>query len=139
MKKIKYTAGLSALLILVGWMGSFVPRVWSMGEKGYVNISAAQFTEMMKNKDFVLINVHIPYEGELPGTDLFIPFNAMDQNKEKLPRQKDAKIVVYCRTGRMSDIAVEKLVRMGYTRVFHFQGGMREWEKKGKALQFRSK
>src|SRR4030043_1210720 len=136
MKKIKYTAGLSALLILVGWMGSFVPRVWSMGEKGYVNISAAQFTEMMKNKDFVLINVHIPYEGELPGTDLFIPFNAIDQNKEKLPRQKDAKIVLYCRTGRMSAIAAEKFVQLGYTRIFEFHGGMREWERSGRQLLF---
>ena len=139
MKKLIFLLGLSILLILVGTMGAFVRQGWSMGEKGYVNISLGQFTEMMKNKDFILINVHIPYEGELPGTDLFIPFNAIDQNKEKLPQQKDTKIVVYCRTGRMSKIAVEKLAGLGYTRIWHFQGGMWEWEKNGKTVLFRSK
>jgi rhodanese-related sulfurtransferase len=107
-----------------------------MGQKGYVNISVDQFVEMLKKKDFVLINVHIPYEGEIPGTDLFIPYNAIDQYKEKLPRQKDAGIVVYCKTGPMSTIAAEKLVSMGYTNVFNFQGGMRAWERSGRQLLF---
>jgi rhodanese-related sulfurtransferase len=110
-----------------------------MGQKGYVNLSVDQFVEMMKNKDFILINVHIPYEGEIPGTDLFIPYNAIDQFKEKLPPQKDARIVVYCKTGSMSAIAAEKLIRMGYTKVFYFQGGMREWERSGRSLLFRSR
>ncbi|OGP56338.1 MAG: hypothetical protein A2Y65_10410 [Deltaproteobacteria bacterium RBG_13_52_11] len=139
MKKTSHHFGLLVILILVGCMGSVLLPSWSMGQKGYVNISLDQFVEMLKNKDFILINVHIPYEGEIPVTDLFIPYNAIDQYKEKLPQQKDAKIVVYCRTGRMSEIASEKLVRMGYTRVFHFQGGMREWEKSGRSLLFRSK
>jgi rhodanese-related sulfurtransferase len=109
-----------------------------LGEKGYENISLDRFVEMMKNKDFVLINVHIPYEGKIPGTDLFIPYNAIDQYKERLPHQKDAKVVVYRRTGHMGDIAAGKLADMGYTRVFHFQDGMRGWEESGRSPLFRS-
>jgi rhodanese-related sulfurtransferase len=137
MKRIGKDLGLLVLLILAGCMGSLLLPSLSIGQKGYVNISLDQFVEMLANKDFLLINVHIPYEGEIPGTDLFIPYNAMDQYKEKLPGQKDAKIVVYCRTGSMSTIASEKLVQMGYSGVFHFQGGMREWEKSGRPLLFR--
>jgi len=136
MKKARRTLGLSALLIFAGCIGLLLLPSWSMAQKGHVNISLDQFVEMLKKKDFILINVHIPYEGEIPGTDLFIPYNAIDQYKEKLPRQKDAKIVVYCKTGPMGEIAAEKLVRMGYTRVFHFQGGMREWERSGRQLLF---
>jgi len=110
-----------------------------MAQKGYVNISVDQFAEMLKHKDFILIDVHIPYKGEIPGTDLFIPYNAIDQNKEKLPRQKDAKIVVYCETGYMSGIAAEKLVDMRYTNVLVFRGGMREWERSGRPLVLRSR
>jgi rhodanese-related sulfurtransferase len=139
MKRIGKDLGLLVLLILAGCVGSLLLPAWSMSEKGYENISLDQFVKMLANKDFILINVHIPYEGEIPGTDLFIPYNAIDQYKEKLPRQKDAKIVLYCRTGSMSTIASEKLVRMGYSRVFHFQDGMREWEKSGRSLLFRSK
>jgi rhodanese-related sulfurtransferase len=139
MKKAHRTLGLSALLIFAGCIGFLLLPSWSLGQKGYVDISLDQFVEMLKNKDFILINVHIPYEGEIPGTDLFIPYNAIDQYKEKLPRQKDAKIVLYCRTGRMSAIAAEKLVQLGYTRIFEFHGGMREWERSGKSLLFRSK
>jgi rhodanese-related sulfurtransferase len=139
MKRIGKDLGLLVLLILAGCAGSLLLPAWSMSEKGYENISLDQFVKMLANKDFILINVHIPYEGEIPGTDLFIPYNAIDQYKEKLPRQKDAKIVLYCRTGSMSTIASEKLVRMGYSRVFHFQDGMREWEKSGRSLLFRSK
>lgn len=110
-----------------------------MDKKGYENISVDQFAEMMNHKDFTLINVHIPYEGEISGTDFLIPFNAIDQDKNELPNDKDAKIVVYCMTGPMGHIAAEKLVQMGYTRVIHFQGGMRAWKKAGKPLLFRPK
>jgi len=136
MKKGNRNHSLSALLIFVGCIALLLLPSWSMGQKGYVNISVDQFVEMLKNKDFILINVHIPYEGEIPLTDLFIPYNAIDQYKEKLPRQKDAKIVLYCRTGRMSAIAAEKLVQLGYTRIFEFHGGMRAWEKSGRTLLF---
>jgi rhodanese-related sulfurtransferase len=36
----------------------------------------------------------------------------------------------------MSAIAAEKLVSMGYTKVFNFQGGMRAWERSGRQLLF---
>ncbi len=136
MKKGNRNRSLSAFLIFVGLIALLLLPSWSMGQKGYVNLSVDQFVEMLKKKDFVLIDVHIPYEGEIPGTDLFIPYNAIDQYKEKLPRQKDAKIVVYCKTGPMGTIAAEKLVSMGYTNVFNFQGGMRAWERSGRQLLF---
>jgi rhodanese-related sulfurtransferase len=39
----------------------------------------------------------------------------------------------------MGYIAAEKLVNMGYTRVVHFQDGMRAWKKTGKQLIYRLK
>ncbi len=136
MKRAHRNLGLLTLLIFVAWFGFLLLPNCSSGQKGYTDISVNQLAEMLKKKDFILIDVHIPYEGEIPGTDLFIPYNAIDQYKEKIPRQKDAKIVVYCKTGPMSTIAAEKLVSMGYTKVFNFPGGMREWERSGRQLLF---
>jgi rhodanese-related sulfurtransferase len=124
-------------LIVIGILGSIVPMAWSMDESGYKNISVGQFVTMMGQKDFVLINVHIPYRGEIPKTDLLIPFNTIEQQKSELPTNKDTKIVVYCRTGPMGHVAAEKMVRMGYTEVIHFKGGMKAWEKIGRLLLFK--
>ena len=112
---------------------------WSTAETPYRNISVVQFTEMMEKKDFILINVHIPYQGEIPNTDTLIPFNSLEQHRSGLPKDKDAKIVVYCMTGPMGHIAAEKLVIMGYTNVLHFEGGMKAWARSGRQLVNRKK
>jgi len=39
----------------------FIPDGLSYDMKTYKNISVKQFVQMMGNKDFILINVHIPY------------------------------------------------------------------------------
>ena len=117
------------LMIVIGLMmlTQFLLNGWAGDGKTYHNISMAQFIEMMRHKDFILINVHIPYQGEIPNTDTLIPFNSIDQHPSKLPKDKDMKIVVYCMTGPMGYIASEKLSEMGYTNVIHFEGGMRAW------------
>ncbi len=86
---------------------------------------------MLAQKDFFLVNVHVPYEGEISSTDTFIPYNEIANNLDKLPKDKNAKIVLYCRSGRMSGIAAQELAKLGYTRVFDLAGGMIAWEKAG--------
>ena len=100
----------------------------------YFNITTVQLDEMLKNKDFLLVNVHIPYEGEIPGTDLFVPFDEIEQNLSKFPADKGAKIVLYCRSGRMSAEAAADMVDLGFTNVWNVMGGMVAWGKEGNEL-----
>lgn len=101
----------------------------------YKNITVAELQEMMKAKDFLLVNVHTPFEGNLPKTDLSIPYDTIDQNLGKLPSDKNAKIVLYCRSDRMSTIASKEMVKLGYTNIWNMVGGMVAWEQAGQPIE----
>lgn len=103
--------------------------------KSYRNVTAAELNTMLKNKDFLLVNVHIPFAGNLAQTDLSIPYDQIEQNLSQLPADKNARIVLYCRSGRMSQIAAEELVALGYTDIWNLKGGMAEWEAAGYEIQ----
>ena len=134
MTKINHRTGILMAVNIFILVALFIPNGWSMNSNGYQNISMDRFVKMMEHKDFVLIDVHISYAGEIPEKDLLIPFNDIKQHKNELPDDKNTKIVVYCMSGPMGYIAAEKLVSMGYRQVIHFQGGMVFWKNSGKRL-----
>jgi len=103
-------------------------------EGKYTNITVDELRTMLEEKDFIFINVHIPFEGDIAGTDLSIPFDEIAENLDKLPQNKDAQIVLYCRSGRMSSIAAETMVKLGYSNIWNLEGGMIAWEKEGLPL-----
>ncbi len=98
------------------------------------NISPAELGAMLENKDFLLVNVHIPYEAEIPRTDMFVPYNEIEQNLYRFPEDKEAKIVLYCRSGSMSASAADTLVNQGFTNVWNLTRGMIGWESQGYEL-----
>jgi rhodanese-related sulfurtransferase len=103
----------------------------------YTRISSDELNSMLKNKGFVLVNVHIPFEGNIANTDLSIPYDQITESAylAQLPADKTAKIVLYCRSGRMSAIAAEALVSLGYTNIWDLKGGMVDWENSGYSLE----
>lgn len=100
----------------------------------YTDVSVGELQTMLENKDFTFINVHVPFEGDIPGTDLSIPYDQIEQNLDKLP-DKNAKIVLYCRSDRMSNIAARTLVDLGYTNIYNLDGGMVDWEGAGLTVE----
>jgi len=97
----------------------------------YHQIGPTALKTMLAQKDFTFVNVHIPYEGEIAQTDVHVPYDQLAEQVARFPADRNAKIVLYCRTGHMSRIAAEALVRLGYTNVWDLVGGFEGWKGAG--------
>ena len=103
----------------------------------YRQIGPAALEAMLGRKDFTFVNVHVPYEGEIARTDAHVPYDRVAQQITRFPAERNAKIVLYCRTGHMSGIAAETLVRLGYMNVWDLAGGFEGWKRAGLPLASR--
>lgn len=113
-----------------GWE-SRTRTVIVQGGRSYTDVSPDGLARLLEKKNFTLINVHVPYAGEIRPTDLFIPFDQMGKGQRKMPPDKGARIIVYCQSGAMSAIAARTLVTLGYTDVWNLDGGMVAWADAG--------
>jgi len=100
-------------------------------EAGYKMISVDELSQALKAKDFLFVNVHIPLEGNIPETDMEIAYNQIEKQISKFPVDKNAKIILYCRSGSMGNTAAQTLANLGYTNVFNLDGGYNAWEAAG--------
>lgn len=95
----------------------------------YEQISAQEAKEIMDNRtDYAIIDARTAgefAEGHINGARLIPEYEISARAEKELP-DKDALILVYCRSGRRSKIASEELVKLGYTNVKEF-GGIIDW------------
>ena len=64
-------------------------------------------------------------EGHIPNA-ILIPYTEIENKAEDMIPDKEAQILVYCRSGRRSKIASESLAKLGYINVKEF-GGIIDW------------
>ena len=89
-------------------------------------------------KGFILIDVRSPQEhagGVIPGTDLNIEYTEIPTRYREIGAKPDDHIVVYCQSGRRSNIAAERLADLGYTHVYNVSGSMNAWVSAGYPVQ----
>jgi rhodanese-related sulfurtransferase len=91
-------------------------------------VSPAEFAAAVAEPERVTINVHVPDEGSIAGTDLSLPFDMIEARAGELPADRSTPLAVYCRSGSMSATAVATLAGLGYTSVVELEGGMLAWE-----------
>jgi len=127
---------LFTLMVLAGCQAKKSPGTELKIDGGsYRLVIVSDLQTLLENKDFVLINVHIPWQGDIPKTDLRLPYNEIEQNLSQLPVEKDAKILVYCLTSGMAKKAVATLLAQGYTDLWMLDGGTTSWEEAGFVLE----
>jgi rhodanese-related sulfurtransferase len=100
------------------------------------SISVADLVLALEAKDFLLINVHVPYDGEIPGTDANITYQDIAAVAAYIGDDLGAKVVVYCKSNYMSKLAGNALVDLGYRGISYLDGGMSAWTQAGQQLEY---
>jgi phage shock protein E len=93
-----------------------------------------EFAAAIAEPGRVTVNVHVPFEGDIAGTDLSIPFDQITSQAHRLPGDRNTGLAIYCRSGPMSATAAATLHDLGYTDVVELRGGMRAWQADGRPL-----
>jgi len=95
-------------------------------------MAPADLQAALAAEDATLINVCTwRNSGELPGTDMAIAYNKLQEAADLLPADKSARIAIYCTSGGMSKTATKTLVAMGYSDIIDLAGGTKAWRKAG--------
>jgi len=94
-------------------------------------ISSTELNEIIQNEDVFLVDVHIPKQQHIKGTDLFVPYNEIEKYKDKFPKDKSTAIYLYCEGGPMGNAAARSLHDLGYTKLINLLGGASAWRKAG--------
>lgn len=109
--------------------GTSVPDQAEEPRGAYQTLTAAEAKAMLDgDEDIILLDVRTPEEfaeGYIPGAIQIADTELKDQAPLQLP-DKDAKILVYCRSGRRSQASAALLAEMGYTQIYDM-GGIIDW------------
>jgi len=96
-------------------------------ESSYHKISAKEAKEMMETQEVIIVDVRTQAEyneGYIENA-ILIPNESISGAPSELP-DKNALILIYCRSGNRSKQAADKLVALGYTKIYDF-GGIIDW------------
>lgn len=98
-------------------------------------VNSDEFENLMNEENIFVIQAHTPYQEEIEGTNLITEdWENIESYLSELPQDKNTKILVYCRSGRMSAISAQQLIDLGYKNVYDLEGGMKAWEGGGRNL-----
>ena len=99
------------------------------------SIRPAELEEIMQKEDIFLVDVHTPEQRHIQGTDAFIPYDNIENNRGKLPEDKNTPIYLYCESGPMGNAAARTLYDLGYRNLVNLEGGANAWRKAGLAFE----
>ena len=106
------------------------------GQQHFENVDVQGFSELIEDPSVVLLDVRTDSEyaeGHIEGAILIDQKQSDFMEKAQAELPKDKKIAIYCRSGRRSANAAEKLAEAGY-QCFNLKGGILAWKEAGKPV-----
>lgn len=137
MSKRHFVVFLSLLLSLVGCQGMAQNQ---KNADGHVNttVSVDEFSQKLGTlKNVQLVDVRTPgeyAEGHLANS-MNIDIHSSDFESKVSKLDKNAPVMVYCRSGARSSNAASKMESMGFKEVYNMDGGIMSWSGAGKPVK----
>lgn len=94
-----------------------------------VDISSAKEI-IAKDKDLLILDTRTQDEydaGHIEGA-ILIPYNELERRIDEIDGFEDKPILVYCRTGNRSAVAVQILIDNGFNKIYHMNQGYSKWK-----------
>lgn len=107
---------------------NIVPADTENGEEPYRKITAEEAKKMIDEGGVTVVDVRREGEykaGHIPGS-ILVPNETIEEEAAEALPDKDAVLLVHCRTGIRSKQASDKLVKLGYKHIYDF-GGIVDW------------
>lgn len=124
MKK-KIISGLAVLFILM-FFATFRSEAQSPGS----TVRPGKFERLMKKKNAVVIDVRTAEEyrsGHIPGA-INIDVKQENFNEQINALDKTKKYLLYCRSGKRSETALDIMNKNGFKKILHLKGGIENWK-----------
>ena len=101
------------------------------------NVSAAEFKDLIADRaDAILLDVRTPDEvaqGVIRNAaNIDFYDGSFIAALDKLDKSKP--VLIYCRSGRRSGVAMSKMSELGFTEIYNLQGGIIEWANAGEEV-----
>jgi rhodanese-related sulfurtransferase len=100
------------------------------------NLDVDGFASNIKNPGVVVLDVRTPGEfatGHIENA-INIDVEGMTFDSEIAKLDKNVEYAVYCRSGRRSAVATEKMAEAGFTKLTNLQDGVISWQSAGYPL-----
>ena len=108
-----------------------LPKNSSLSRNKETKVSISKAKELIaSDKNLLILDTRSKMEynsGHIEGA-MLIPHNKVEMNLNKLKDYKDKPILVYCRTGSRSAIAVNVLIKNGFNKIYHMNQGYSKWK-----------
>lgn len=147
MNKTKLVLSILVAIILAGWGVR-----WVMSQNKQPNktstpaqettrgakvslVRPQEFAKLAQAENAFMVDVHTPEQTHIPGTDAFIPDTEISDRASELPQDKSTPILVYCRSGSMSERASQEIADLGYTNVYDLKGGTNAYKEQQVSVQ----
>jgi rhodanese-related sulfurtransferase len=103
----------------------------STSQSSTKNVTVEEANKLLSdNKDLVVLDVRTEEEyksGHLKNA-ILMPHDQIMSRKAEVEKYTDKPVLVYCRTGNRSSVAVQTLEKLGFKNIYHMNEGITAWK-----------